>query len=104
MDGSITYDSVEKKISVMELSGCALEPRSVKDMTKQGDVYVFTIRRKQEDGQFQNQNLCNIATDVFLLCGCDWCQQRQSLRFQNNSDDDDDYDDGDDNDSLRFWT
>ena len=59
---------------------------------------------KQEDGQFQNQNLFNIATDVFLLCGCGWCQQRQCLRFQNNSDDDDDYDDGDDNDSLRFWT
>ena len=70
MDGSITYDSVEKKRSVMELSGCALEPRSVKDITKQGDVYVFTIRRKQEDGKKVAGKLKLGSKDYD--CVCSW--------------------------------
>ena len=69
MDGSITYDSVEKKMSVMELTGCVLEPRSSKDITKQGDLYVFTIRRN-EDGKKVSGKLKLGSKDYD--CVCSW--------------------------------
>lgn len=56
MDGSITYDSVVgKKSSVMYLSRCVLEPRSSREITKRGDVYVFTIQEQDDNGNMSGK-------------------------------------------------